>query len=259
MSDTTPQRIDGESAQPGPRLLRRVARLAGSPPVLKVVALLGALLVAALLWRLTPLASWISPAALEERFSAWRGHPLALPAVCALFVAASFAFIPLTILVGAAGIAFGPLLGFAYSALASLVAALAVFAAGALLGRDAVSRLTGPRMRRVSGFLTRRGAVAVAFARIVPVAPFTVVNLVAGAYRVPWGGFLAGSLVGGLPGMLAISFFGAQLAEVITRPGWRSALWLGAALALVVGLGLGLRAWARRRLNDEVAGTPPGE
>ena len=55
------------------------------------------------------------------------------------------------------------------------------YAIGRLIGREALSDVLGPRLNRVREKIRRRGVIAVALIRLVPLAPFTIVNLAAGA------------------------------------------------------------------------------
>ena len=52
----------------------------------------------------------------------------------------------------------------------------------------------GPRLNRIRRGIVRRGVLAVAAVRLVPIAPFTVVNLVAGASRIPLLDFVLGTV-----------------------------------------------------------------
>jgi uncharacterized membrane protein YdjX (TVP38/TMEM64 family) len=67
----------------------------------------------------------------------------------------------------------------------------------------------------------------------VPVAPFTVVNLAAGAAELRLYDYLLGTLLGLAPGIAVMSFLGDRATEVFTRP-------TTANILLVV---LGVVAW----------------
>ncbi len=84
----------------------------------------------------------------------------------------------------------------------------------------------------------RRGGVSSVLAvRLLPVAPFTMVNIAAGVCRVRTWPFVAGSALGLAPGIGAVSLFGRQIRLVMRRPDALSvALLLGVAFVLPVGL-----------------------
>ncbi len=74
------------------------------------------------------------------------------------------------------------------------------YAIGLALGRDTLRRVIGPRLKRVQRRIVSGGVLAIAAIRLVPIAPFTVVNLVAGASDIRLGAFMAGTILGMLPG-----------------------------------------------------------
>lgn len=101
-------------------------------------------------------------------------------------------------------------------------------------------------MNRLSKQLSKRGLLTIITLRIVPVAPFTVINLVAGASHIRFRDFALGTLIGSLPGMLAIALFADSLVRSIRNPAAGSFLWLaGVAVAIALGM-LWLRTWLRR-------------
>jgi uncharacterized membrane protein YdjX (TVP38/TMEM64 family) len=69
--------------------------------------------------------------------------------------------------------------------------------------------------------------------RLVPIAPFPIVNLVMGAMRVKVWHFVAGTFLGMLPGMLAATVLSDQLAAALEDP-TRVNFWLIAAAVLVL-------------------------
>jgi phospholipase D1/2 len=60
--------------------------------------------------------------------------------------------------------------------------------------------------------------VTIAAIRLVPIAPFTVVNIVAGASDIRLGPFIAGTILGMAPGWLLMSALGYQLAHIVSAP-----------------------------------------
>ena len=80
-----------------------------------------------------------------------------------------------------------------------MASALAAYGLGSLLGRQKLNRLAGSSLNRLSRRLARQGVLVVAMMRIVPVAPFTVVNLAAGASHIGLRDFLIGTVFGMTP------------------------------------------------------------
>jgi phospholipase D1/2 len=196
------------------------------------------LLVAA--WRITPLADAVDPEWLQRRLG-WAQRSVWAPAiVVAVFVAAGLVAFPLLVLIAATAAAFGPVLGATYSAAGALASALVTFGIGLLVGRKTLRDLLGPRLNRVRQRLARRGLLAVAAVRLVPIAPFTVVNLVAGASGIRILDFVLGTVIGLAPGLVLISLLGYQAAAVLLQPSFAGLTLLVIVLAAWTAITIGV-------------------
>jgi uncharacterized membrane protein YdjX (TVP38/TMEM64 family) len=142
--------------------------------------------------------------------------------------------------------AFGAWRGFAFGTAGMLIAAVVTFLPGRIVGRERVQRFTGPRLRRIAQFLHRRGLLAVMMVRVVPVAPFPVVNLAMGALRVPLRHFVIGTAVGIMPGMLAATVLSDQLAAALEEPSSINAWYVAGAVLVIAGLAYFARRVMRR-------------
>jgi phospholipase D1/2 len=207
---------------------------------LAVVALFAGLIA---MWRYTPLASIASP----ERIIGWAedfaGRSWAPFAVIAAYTPASFVMFPRPLITLAAVVAFGPWLGVGYATLGILIAAVANYLAGRGMNRATVRRLAGERLNRISEILRRRGVIAVTAVRLVPIAPFPVVGMVAGAIRLRLWHYVLGTLFGMLPGAIVTTVFGDQLTEALRDPS-RINYWLIAAVVILFGCGIyAVRRW----------------
>ncbi len=174
---------------------------------LAFLALVVALLALAAAWRWTPLHDWLAPERLGTLLSDV-SHPgmRAFVAVSAVALA-SLAMVPLTLLAVVAGIVFEGWEAFCYVLTGAVSSSALGFLGGKLLSRGAIERLAGSRLGRLSERLASRGIMAVAVLRLVPIAPFGVFNLVAGASHLSLWHFLLGTLLGLAPGIGAIAFF----------------------------------------------------
>jgi uncharacterized membrane protein YdjX (TVP38/TMEM64 family) len=90
--------------------------------------------------------------------------------------------------------------------------------------------------------------------RLFPVAPFTVVNMVAGTSHIRLRDFTFGTLLGMVPGVLAITVFERSLEQAVAEPATGNFLLLGAVLVAVVGLAWGVRRWLSRMKPPEEGG-----
>jgi uncharacterized membrane protein YdjX (TVP38/TMEM64 family) len=157
---------------------------------------------------------------------------------------------PVTILIAATGAAIGPWLGLAYGTAGALASALVTYAIGAKFGAGALRGLLGARLDRIRERLARQGVIAIAAIRLVPVAPFTLVNLAAGAAEIRLRDYVAGTLLGLAPGLVMLSTLGYQIVDVLTKPTViGSSILLGAIVAwIAVSLAvqaLVSRGWSR--------------
>jgi phospholipase D1/2 len=231
------------TAPPARRRLRTLAKLG---------VVVAAVVLVLLLWRYTALQELTRPGVLEGFLSGIAENPLAPAMVILLFVCAGLVGFPVTILIAATAVSFGAWPGLPYAAAGAMASASVTYGVGAWLGARALRRFLGPRLNRIRRGIARRGILAVTTVRLVPVAPFTLVNLVAGALKVSLADYLIGTALGLAPGLAAMSLLGDQLARILARP---TVFDVGILMAVVIawiGLSLGLqpllaRARARRR------------
>jgi phosphatidylserine/phosphatidylglycerophosphate/cardiolipin synthase-like enzyme/uncharacterized membrane protein YdjX (TVP38/TMEM64 family) len=209
----------------------------------------GAILVAivlALLWRLTPLADIITPLSMITWAQSLARHWWAPLALIVAYTPASIVMFPRWLITLAAVATFGPWAAFGYAQAGVLIAAFIGYVTGELIKRDTVRRMAGPRINRLSKVLQRRGLFAVTLVRLVPIAPFMVINVVMGAMRIPLHHFLIGTVLGMLPGMLATTVLGDQITAAIAAPS-RANLWMAGSALLALGmLAYAGHRWLRR-------------
>jgi len=172
---------------------------------------------------------------------------LGVSGVLLAYTLASLLFVPVNVMIAATGAAFGPLLGFGYAVGGSLVAAAVGFGLGRAVGRDLVRRFAGRRVNAVSRRLDRHGLWAMALLRLLPVAPFSLVNLVAGASEIRFRDFVLGSLVGMGPGIALMTLFGDRLGAWLRRPDATNLVVLGGVTLAAIALAVALRRWSKRR------------
>jgi phosphatidylserine/phosphatidylglycerophosphate/cardiolipin synthase-like enzyme/uncharacterized membrane protein YdjX (TVP38/TMEM64 family) len=197
-----------------------------------VIAFGVALSCMAAIWRWA-LGDWARPEDLLKHAHLFWKMPLTPLMVGGAYLLAAFFLIPLTIMVLLTGFLLGPLYGFLYGWAGSLMTALILFGIGHSLGRERVRRLAGRRVNRVSYRLARHGFLAVAVLHILPVAPFTIINLVAGASRVSLRHYLIGTAIGMMPFVLVVAVFGDRLMAAVRDPGWFTLSVLGGLSVLL--------------------------
>jgi uncharacterized membrane protein YdjX (TVP38/TMEM64 family) len=236
--------------------------VAGAPPerpawgrlALAVVAI--AALTA--LWRYTPLAHIVT----AENTIAWAkqfgGQPWAPWAVMLAYTPACFVMFPRPLITLAAVVAFGPWLGFFYALFGIVGSSLVTYYVGKRMRRDTVRRLAGPRLDRMVDVLKKHGLLAMTLLRLVPIAPFAVEGIVAGAVRLKLWHLAAGTAIGMLPGTLVTTVFGDQLETALS--GGDIDWWLvGGCAALLAGGSVLVKRWFSKmagRIDVQAGGQP---
>ncbi len=198
------------------------------------------------LWRFSPLAEWLRPEALKGLVTGIAAHPASAPIAVAVVALGCVILVPLTLMVVVAGAVLGWMEGIAVSLAGGLLGAAGSYGIGALLWRDAVRSLAGPRLDALSRRLGRRGVLSVAAIRLVPIAPYGIVNMVAGASHVSLRDFLVGTAIGFGPGIVFLSVAADRVGMAALDADPRGLLGAAAiALAALVGL-YGVQRLARR-------------
>ena len=173
--------------------------------------------------------------------------PWSLPVAVAAFAALAFAGVPQIMLIAAAVVAFGPTLGFAYSWIGTMVSSLVGFWLGRAAGARALERFSGPGVKRFMDHVGRNGFLASLIVRLVPSAPFIVVNMAAGVTPMRLVDFAAGTAVGIVPKIALTAFAGNSIARAMRGELGRDLLWLAVWAAAWIAIGWAARLWLRSR------------
>ena len=198
--------VPKDARKPVPRRLIGLGMLA---------LVLGLLAVA---WRATPLKDVVNMASLVSLAEQFESMPFTPVIAVACFTLAASLMVPVTLLIAVTGIVFGPVHGAAYAIVGSVLSAALTYGLGAWIGRETVREVLGARINSLSRRIAKRGILAVMVVRVLPVAPFLVVNVVAGASHIGLRDFLIGTLFGMAPGIVLTVTFAHHLAEVARRP-----------------------------------------
>jgi uncharacterized membrane protein YdjX (TVP38/TMEM64 family) len=195
--------------------------------LLGVALVVGALLV----WKLTPLAELAKP----ERIAKWldtveqyRWAPLIM---IGAYLAGGLVMFPVTVLGAAVAITFPPWKAAPVALIGILLSAGLHHWLGARFLKDRTSERLGRIREKLEEILTDQGIVTLAALRMVPIAPFTLVNLAAGVMGVRFRDFLVGTALGVAPSITLLSLFGRQV-----RAFWRDPSGTGVALIVAVAI-----------------------
>ena len=189
-----------------------------------------------------------------------RDRPLAVAQRLALFMATSawapllfiaiYAVRPLlffsaAVLTIAAGVVFGPVLGFGLAVIASNISASIAWGVGRFFGDGLLNNpRAGGVVARYADRMRARRFETIMLMRFV-FLPYDLVNYLAGFLRIAWRPFILATFLGSIPGTLAFVGFGASVRTLEGVP--QLDLGVLAASASILLVSLGLARWLRRR------------
>ena len=169
----------------------------------------------------------------------------------AFFVLGGLVVFPVIVLIAATAAALGPWMGALSATAGVLASSFVLFMIGRFLGHKRLQALLGGRATRVQRRIVDKGVVAVAMIRMVPVAPFSLVNVLAGASQLRLGDFLLGTILGMAPGIITMAALGAQIADFAKNASWSSAVPLGLTILLWIAVCMAVQFvvtwWSGRR------------
>lgn len=221
-----------------------------SRTMIKGVGLLITVLLLGVMWHFLQRFDLLSQARLSELIGyvrQWRTAPWMFAAVMAVYASALLVMFPLSLLVVVTGLLFGPAWGVAYATLGTLTSSVVSYWVGYWLGREALMRYGGRHLRGLSGYLSERGIRTMTVINLLPLAPFTLTNMLAGAFHLKFRDYMVGSTLGIVPGLAAVILLGSQLGALFTAASTKELVLAAAGLAAGVGLLVGLKRYANRR------------
>jgi phosphatidylserine/phosphatidylglycerophosphate/cardiolipin synthase-like enzyme/uncharacterized membrane protein YdjX (TVP38/TMEM64 family) len=248
--------VDPERPASAQELAREFVPPEGRRPVAErvvgfvVTLLLLAAFAAALHW--TRLSDVIAIGETVKTVRAIARAPGATAVILALYAVAGVLPFPITVLVIATTIVFGPWPALLYALVGTLLNAFVSYELGRWLGRDTVRRFAGSPLNKITYRLARRGIWAIASLRMLPVASFWRVNVVAGASRLSRREFLLGTAIGVAPPIAVTILFIDRAHAMITDPGL-----LTLATAAPLAAALIASAVFASRLDDSGASPRP--
>jgi phosphatidylserine/phosphatidylglycerophosphate/cardiolipin synthase-like enzyme/membrane protein DedA with SNARE-associated domain len=198
------------------------------------------------LWRFTPLKEAATPEAAIAWAKTFGRQPWAPWVLMAAYTPACLVMFPRPLITLASVIAFGPWLGFLYSLTGICCSSAATWWMGRHMRRDTVRRLAGKRLDRMAEVLKKHGLLAMTLLRLVPLAPFAVESIVAGAIRMRLWHVVVGTAIGLLPGTLTTTVFGDAIETAVTGSGQVNWWLVGGALGTLAGGAWAVKRWFTR-------------
>lgn len=174
---------------------------------------------------------WLTADNLEQFLQDTRGTMWVIPTICVIYIIAGLVFFPVTVLSLAVAAVYGPIWGPVYGMLGALLSSATLFGLGHIMGIKGLRKMGGAKVQAVDDKFKDSGVVGVAVIRLIPIAPFSLVNLVAGISSIGLVQFLAGTFLGMFPPMIAKGLVGDSLGKIFTNPSPETIGYLVAGIA----------------------------
>lgn len=222
--------------------------------LLQVALIVVAAVGLAAVWLVLPIREYADPAAVARLVAPVVESPWLPLIVLGAFLVAGAVMLSVWVVIFQTCLLYSPVVAFPLALGGATLSALTFYGVGRLLGRDVVMRLVPPRVQQALERVTLESIIAV---RVLPLLPFTLVNMTCGAFGVSLRTFLPGTVLGMAPGVLGMTLVGERILAVIREPTPGAIVGLvGVVAALVVVARFFRKRAAARSLQDAVARSP---
>ncbi|MEO1694802.1 MAG: VTT domain-containing protein [Pseudomonadota bacterium] len=186
------------------------------------------------IWAIGALVGFGPDGIFARSLAAAAESPWAAPLTVAVFIAGSFIGAPQFLLIAMAVGAFGPWLGFCLAYGATLISATVNFWLARLFGARMLAARKSDALERLIETIGRNGFFSAMIVRIVPSAPFIVVNMALGLTRTPYTAFLAGTAVGIVPKTAIVALLGKVVERAMAGDADAVAYMIAAVIGWIV-------------------------
>ncbi len=184
-----------------------------------------------------------------QRIQRYEFTLLGLISVAIVYVLLLALMFPLTLLVVTTGLVFHTEWALVCAILGSLSSSATGYAIGHWVGRDSIEKHGGTMVKRAERYIQNNSFRSMVVINLLPIAPFTVTNMLAGAFKMQFRRYMAGSAVGLIPGLVLVIAFGGQLGKVLI-PEQGGQPWSAILIALaLVALLIAFLVWLDRYLK----------
>ena len=200
-----------------------------------ILSTLAAITFLSMLWSYTPLAEYADAEKLADLFEKARNSPLALW-VTVVYIIGGLLFFPVTVMSGAVILVFGAVKGFIFSLAGAIASGVVGYSIGRYLGKDKLYKFF-PRSKKATEKIKDSGVIGVAVIRTLPIAPYSLMNLIFGVVNVSLPAFIMGTALGLAPGKLMLAIFGESIVDVFKQPTGENVLYAILGFAGWIGIG----------------------
>ncbi len=124
--------------------------------------------------------------------------------------------------------------GLIYIMVAYVVCATWQFFIARYIAPEMVENIVGKKAERVEKYIEKNSLISVVIIRLVPNIAWDVQNIIIGLTKIKYWKYILGTIIGMLPGSIALVYFGDSFVSVLSNPQhwWKMAV----ALVLLVGV-----------------------
>lgn len=156
---------------------------------------------------------------------------------------------PAGVLSAAAGVIWGPALGFLYLQIAANISSTAEFFIARYFARGALEKKLKGKVELLDKKIKQHGFWTVLLIRLIPNVAWDIQNLSLGLTSVRFRDYFFATLIGIIPGSFAFVFFGASLIKVLFNP---KSFWIiGIAVLIFVGVFL-FTTYLKKKHKDKI-------
>lgn len=232
-------------------LIRPEQQLPAYRHFLKILVMILVVLGLLALWRWTSLENYLNVEAVTDFARVIKEYPFSPVLVPATYILLSLLSFPVTLMIMATIVVYGPWLGGAYALVGVLLSAMTMFFLGNFLGKEFIARFSGSLINRINQRLKESGLMAIIAFRIIPVAPFSIINLIAGVSAIQLKDFFWGTFIGILPGIVAIAMVADRLSKSLRQPDMTSYTALFAVVVVAIGGLAFFKKWIQKRRTQK--------
>lgn len=222
--------------------------------VIRLLLFVGILIMLALTWRYLIDSGVITTERIEKLLTqvADINHaPWLFPAIILVYLFLLTVMFPLTILVVATGFLFSPWWAILYATVATLCSSALSYWIGHWLGRSTIEKHGGRYLRIASRFMQENSVHSMVVINLLPIAPFTMTNMMAGAFQLKFSRYLIGSAIGIIPGLIVVTLLGGQLNKIVSTTD-NQQFWIGIVIAVVLIIVLmAIIYWVKKKEHIE--------
>lgn len=188
-------------------------------------------------WQWTPLESVLSPQSVMPMLAEFRQAPHALILFLCAF-ALGGVVLPITLLFILTVAVWGPVAALWIGMIGMMLAASFGFGLGKILGMRPVRALLGTDTEKYRQFIGNTGFLGMTLFRMVPIAPYALVNLGLAVTGISFARYFWGTLAGMIPRLFTTVVMGHFLIRLWIEPGYDTILPLLASIILWFGVAI---------------------